>query len=123
MTKEFTARRYGNIVKIYSVQDLWDAEGVHSVIKTPVLTEKELWLFNTQKITMELLVNHIAKVNSVSMEYPITLYNDGHVADGFHRILHANIRMLDTVSVRILIKDPDPVDTMSIEKFIRRAQA
>jgi hypothetical protein len=100
------------------VQDLWDAYGVTTESTIPELTENNFWVFNNTKFMCDDLVYHVTKVNNVTQEYAITLYSDGTVADGFHRILNAKVNGITKVNVRKLVIDPQPVHVVSTSTFL-----
>ncbi|NOQ48133.1 MAG: hypothetical protein GQ576_03185 [Methanococcoides sp.] len=116
---ELTARKDGNILKIYQVKDLWNAYGIITVENTPILTDEDLWVFNQGNITQELLVARIKNVNSADLDFPVTLYHDGRIADGFHRILHAHTLGIKDIKVRTLCTDPEPVNTLTLAKYLK----
>jgi len=118
MSNEMRGRKIGDSVAVYMVQDLWDAYGVTTESTIPELTENNFWVFNNTKFMCDDLVYHVTKVNNVTQEYAITLYSDGTVADGFHRILNAKVNGITKVNVRKLVIDPQPVHVVSTSTFL-----
>ena len=122
MSQEFTAKKEGDSVTIYKVQDLWDTTGLESVVDTFKLNEEDLWVFNNQNVTHETLEDHIRRISQSTLDSAITLYSDGRIADGFHRLLYANINNIDKIPVRKLIIDPEPLHILTVEQYLAWSQ-
>lgn len=119
MTQELAGKKEGNIVYVYRVQDLWDAPAKQFLGDVPYLGTDDFWVFNAQQQTHKTLVDHVKRVERANLSYPVTLYQDGRVADGFHRILHASSQLMSKILIRQLVVDPVPVATLTLEEFIK----
>ena len=118
MADELSGRKDGDVIRIYRVSDFWYAKSVWSRGPLPTLTEEDFWFFNQRASTQDSLVESIKRVNNVSMEFAITLFKDGRVADGFHRILHAGVNGITRVDIRTLIEDPEPIEIVSATEYV-----
>ena len=112
MKDQYSTRKDGDTIKVYLVQDLWDAEAVESTRSIPELTEDDLWATNQITLTQDVLGKMIHRVGNVDMSYPITLFADGRVADGIHRILYAGSHNIFSINVRQLVVDPKPIQVV-----------
>ena len=119
--EELAGRKDGDKISLYRVTDIWEAPGLAAqTVEIPKLAPEDFWFFSAGGITHDILVEHMRRVNNADLNFPITLYSDGRLADGFHRILCADTYGLSTISVIKLIQDPHPVETMTTEEYLNR---
>jgi len=119
MPEEFTARKVGKNLFIYKVSDFWNCAGSVNKILVPELTENNFWVMNNTTLTCQNLVDHIVKINSIKQDYPITLFSDGTVADGFHRILNAKINNVLMIKAKVLNLDPKPIKIVTVDDYLK----
>ena len=118
MAHEFSGRKDRDVIRIYRVSDFWYAKSVWHRGDLPKLTEEDFWFFNQRISTQESLVEDMKRVNNASLEFAITLFKDGRVADGFHRILHAGANNITRIDMRTLIEDPEPIKIISATEYV-----
>jgi len=66
------------------------------------------WFGKDEKVTIQLILNHIDRALKADLTFPIILSADGKVMDGSHRIVSAYIKGIESISAVQFETDPNP---------------
>lgn len=66
------------------------------------------WFGKDEKVTIQLVLNHIDRALKADLSCPIILASDGKVMDGSHRIMGAYIKGIKTLKAVTFEIDPEP---------------
>jgi len=111
-----TERTYSNVVNgkrlIWITKRLWHLSHGLPVFEYRVADFKGLdidcWYGHVNTPTIRSVLEHMERIESADLGYPIILSSDGIVMDGVHRICKAMIRGFSTVPAVQFIENPLP---------------
>ena len=106
------ARRIGNRVFIWNVPRLWELAKplVPSMVEIAHISEidRDCWFGGQREASIRRVSEHMKRVASVDMTYPIILNSDGTLMDGGHRLCNAMLNNMTAISAVRFPKMPHP---------------
>lgn len=108
-----------NKVKVYRIKDLWNLPG--TIVKDapiPELVTADYWFFSMKQLTHKALKYHMMRSLAADLSYPITCFPNGKVADGFHRIMKAEVFGHKTIDIKTLDDWPPVIKEYTMDEFM-----
>lgn len=69
---------------------------------------QDVWFHDVHTPTVELVLDHMKRVQEADLQFPIILNKDGVIMDGVHRLCKARLNGLKTVKAVQFLNDPEP---------------
>lgn len=101
----------------WAVRDLWQAVEGQTAKRVPLddldvegILDSLDWTEEGERLTIREILDHSRRVEEADLAYPIILTPDGHIADGYHRVIKAyRLGHPDIMAVR-LHEMPPPIE-------------
>lgn len=117
------SQTYSDGKSTWDVRDLWEAAsrlpsslvpilelpGFEDLLGSYIWSKHEEW---TKALTIAEILEHSDRVANADLTYPIILTPDGHIADGYHRVVKAIRKGHSSILAIRLGKMPEAVTCM-----------
>ncbi|MEN0058488.1 MAG: hypothetical protein AAGB31_06615 [Bdellovibrio sp.] len=99
-------------VRLWQIKRLWELSKDLPIFEYEVTSfngfDKDVWFGSYQTPTINNILEHFRKIETVTFEHPIILSKDGVVLDGVHRICRAHLDGRKTIPAVRFEVDPEP---------------